>query len=111
MNKTVIGVKFKEVGKIYFFDPKGEKLEKGDHVIVETAMGEEYTEVVVANKEIPEAKLTAPLKPIIRKASNKDKKHNEENKKREKEALNTAEKLIKKYKIVSFYSTLQQMEE
>lgn len=99
MNKTVIGVKFKEVGKIYFFDPKGEKLEKGDYVIVETAMGEEYTEVVVANKEIPESKLTAPLKPIIRKASYKDKKHNEENKKKEKEALNTAERLIKKYKL------------
>ena len=99
MNKTVIGVKFKELGKIYFFDPKGEKLEKGDHVIVETAMGEEYTEVVVTNKEIPEDKLTSPLKPIIRKASFKDKKHNEENKKKEKEALNTAEKLIKKYKL------------
>lgn len=99
MNKTVIGVKFKEVGKIYFFDPKGEKLEKGDHVIVETAMGEEYTEVAVANKEIPESKLAAPLKPIIRKASYKDKKHNEENKKKEKEAFSTAEKLIKKYKL------------
>ena len=99
MNKIVIGVKFKELGKIYFFDPKGEKLEKGDHVIVETAMGEEYTEVVVANKEIPESKLTTPLKPIIRKANIKDKKHNEENKKKEKEALNTAEKLIKKYKL------------
>lgn len=99
MNKIVIGVKFKELGKIYFFDPKGEKLEKGDHVIVETAMGEEYTEVVVANKEIPESKLTTPLKPIIRKANFKDKKHNEENKKKEKEALNTAENLIKKYKL------------
>lgn len=99
MNKIVIGVKFKELGKIYFFDPKGEKLEKGDNVIVETAMGEEYTEVVVANKEIPEDKLTTPLKPIIRKANFKDKKHNEENKKKEKEALNTAEKLIKKYKL------------
>lgn len=99
MNKIVIGVKFKGLGKIYFFDPKGEKLEKGDHVIVETAMGEEYTEVVVANKEIPESKLTTPLKPIIRKANFKDKKHNEENKKKEKEALNTAENLIKKYKL------------
>lgn len=99
MNKIVIGVKFKELGKIYFFDPKGEKLKKGDHVIVETSMGEEYTEVVVANKEIPETKLTTPLKPIIRKANFKDKKHNEENKKKEKEALNTAEKLIKKYKL------------
>ena len=73
MNKVVIGVKFKELGKIYFFDPKGEKFEKGDSVIVETSMGEEYTEVVVPNKEISENKLAAPLKPIIRKATNKDK--------------------------------------
>ena len=99
MNKTVIGVKFKELGKIYFFDPKGEKLNKGDFVIVETSMGEEYTEVVVPNKEIAENKLTAPLKPIIRKATNKDKKHNEENKKKEKEAFSTAERLINKYKL------------
>ena len=99
MSKTVIGVKFKELGKIYFFDPKGENFKKGDHVIVETAMGEEYTEVIVPNKEIPAEKLTAPLKPIIRKANYKDAKHNEENKRKEKEALKTAENLIKKYKL------------
>lgn len=99
MNKIVIGVKFKELGKIYFFNPKGEKFEKGDFVIVETSIGEQYTEVVVPNREIPENKLTAPLKPIIRKANFKDKKHHEENKKKEKEALNTAGKLIKKYKL------------
>ena len=100
MNKvTVIGIKFKELGKIYFFDPKGEKLKKGDFVIVETTIGEEYTEVVVANKEIPTEKLVAPLKPIIRKATYKDKKHNEENKKKEKEAFAIAEKLAEKYKL------------
>ena len=90
LNKIVIGVKFKEIGKIYFFDPKGEKFEKGDFVIVETTVGEQYTEVIIPNKEIPETKLTAPLKPIIRKANFKDKKHHEENKKKENEALKTA---------------------
>lgn len=99
MKKIVIGVKFKELGKIYFFDPKGEKFEKGDHVIVETSMGEEYTEVIVPNKEIAEKSLAAPLKPIVRKATNKDKKHHEDNKRKEKEALKTAQKLIKKYKL------------
>jgi len=99
LNKEVIGVKFKELGKIYFFNPKGEKLQKGDFVIVETSIGEQYTEVVIPNKEIPETKLTTPLKPIIRKANFKDKKHHEENKKKEKESLNTAQKLIKKYKL------------
>ena len=99
MNKTVIGVKFKEVGKIYYFNPKGEKFQKGDYVIVETSLGEQYTEVVVPNKEVAESNLAAPLKPIIRKANFKDKKHHEENKKKEKEALETAKKLIKKYKL------------
>lgn len=98
-NKTVIGVKFKELGKIYFFDPQKEKFEKGDFVIVETSIGEQYTEVLIPNKEIPEANLRAPLKPIIRKANFKDKKHHEENKKKEKEALKTAQKLINKYKL------------
>ena len=97
--KIVIGVKFKELGKIYFFDPNGEKFQKGDYVIVETSLGEQYTEVVVANKEVLETKLAAPLKPIIRKATFKDKRHHEENKKKEQEALETAKKLIKKYKL------------
>ena len=98
-NKIVIGVKFKEAGKIYYFDPKEEKFEKGDFVIVETTLGEQYTEVVLANKEIAESSLAAPLKPIIRKANFKDKKHHEENKRKEKDALKTAEKMIKKYKL------------
>ena len=96
---TVIGIKFKELGKIYFFDPKGEKFEKGDNVIVETSIGEEFTEVVVSNKEIPKDKLIASLKPIVRKATSKDIKHNEENKRKEKEALANVNKLIKKYKL------------
>lgn len=99
MNKTIIGIKFKELGKIYFFDPKGEKLKKGDHVIVETSMGEEYVEVAVPNKEIDDSKLTNPLKKIIRKATEKDRRHHEENKKKEKEAFATAEKLIKQYEL------------
>ena len=99
MNKTIIGIKFKELGKIYFFDPKGEKLKKGDHFIVETSMGEEYVEVAVPNKEIDENKLTNPLKKIIRKANEKDRRHHEENQKKEKEAFQTAEKLIKQYEL------------
>ena len=99
MSKVVIGVKFKEAGKIYYFDPKGEKFNKGDFVIVETTLGEQYTEVIVANKEVSESSLAAPLKPIIRKANFKDKKHHEENRKKEKDALKIAEKLIKKYKL------------
>lgn len=98
-NKIVIGVKFKENGKIYFFDPKGEKLNKGDYVIVETTIGEEYVEVVVPNKDINESILKVQLKPIIRKATEKDAKHFEDNKRKEKEALEFVVKLIKKMKL------------
>ena len=84
--KEIIGVRFKRPGKIYFFDPKNNKIENGQFVIVETAMGEEYAEVVIPNREIAEEKLENPLKPIIRVATYKDKKHHEENKQKEKEA-------------------------
>ena len=99
MNREIIGVKFKKLGKIYFFDPKKEKLNRGDLVIVETANGIEFAEVVIANKEMPEEKLVNPLKSIIRKANYKDIKHNEENKKKEKEAFKKAEELIKQHNL------------
>ncbi len=97
--KEVIGVRFKKPGKIYFFDPKGAKLNIGDHVIVETAMGEEYAEISVANKFIGEEKLTADLKPIIRVATKEDAKINEENKRKEEEAFSICKKNIKKHKL------------
>lgn len=99
MNKIIIGVKFKKPGKIYFFDPKNQKFSKGDYVIVETTNGIEIAEVVIENKEMPEEKLMTPLKPIVRKASYKDIKHKEENEKKEKEALQKAERLIKKHNL------------
>ena len=97
--KEVIGVRFKKPGKIYFFNPKENKIEKGQYVIVETSMGEEYAEVVVNNKNISEEKLPMDLKPIIRVATNKDKRHYEENKKKEKEAFNICQEQIKKHKL------------
>lgn len=97
--KEIIGVRFKKPGKIYFFDPKNNKIENGQFVIVETAMGEEYAEVVIPNREIAEEKLENPLKPIIRVATYKDKKHHEENKEKEKEAFKICEEQIKKHKL------------
>ena len=99
MNKTIIGIKFKKPGKIYFFDPKNEKFKKGDFAIVDTANGMEFAEVIVENKEMPEEKLVNPLKSIIRKATYKDIKHNEENKRKEQEALKKAERLAKKHNL------------
>ncbi|MCI8396803.1 MAG: stage 0 sporulation family protein [Clostridia bacterium] len=97
--KTIVGVRLKKIGKVYYFDPGKYKLNVGDFVIVETALGEEYAEVAIANKEMPEDKIVQPLKPIKRIATPKDKKHYEENKRKEKEAFDIAIKNIKKHKL------------
>ena len=97
--KNIIGVRFKKPGKIYFFDPENLKISKGDSVIVETAMGQEYGEVMIPNREIPEEKIVTPLKKVIRIATYKDKKHYEENKRNEKEAFKVCSKKIKEHKL------------
>ena len=95
----IIGVRFKSVGKIYYFAPGKEKLENGEKVIVETARGVECGTVVVSNREVPESELSAPLKPVIRKATEEDMKTVEENKKKEKEAFSICEEKIAKHKL------------
>ncbi|MCI8485589.1 MAG: stage 0 sporulation family protein [Clostridia bacterium] len=97
--KTVIGVKFRKPGKIYFFDPKKLTIKRDDYVIVETSMGEEIGKVVIDNKKLNEAKLANPLKSVVRIASQKDLKQYEENKKKEPEALKICEQKIKKHKL------------
>lgn len=96
---NIIGVRFKKPGKIYFFDPDGKTISIGQFVIVETSMGKEYGEVMIANRVLPEEKIVAPLKKIIRIATEKDKKQNEQNKKDEKEAFKICEEKIKEYKL------------
>ncbi len=96
---NIIGVRFKKTGKIYFFDPDGRRIKKGDAVIVETTMGKEFGEVVIPNRNIPDEKLEKPLKKIIKVATNKDRKQNEENKKKEKEALKICQEKIKEHKL------------
>ena len=94
---NIIGVRFKRAGKIYFFDPDGKQIERGEHVIVETSMGMENGEVVIANRQLPQEKIVTPLKKIIRVANKDDAKKNEENKKQEKEAFKVCEKKIKEH--------------
>ena len=96
---NIIGVRFKKAGKIYFFDPDGKQVEAGEHVIVETSMGMEYGEVVIANRQLPQEKIVAPLKKIIRVATKQDAKQNTENKKQEKEAFKLCEKKIKEHNL------------
>lgn len=62
----IIGVRFRKSGKVYYFDPTGMEIKKGDHVIVETARGVEYGTVVLPPKEIEDDKVIQPLKPVMR---------------------------------------------
>ncbi len=68
----VVGVRFKEAGKIYYFSPGDATLKRGDHVIVETVRGIEYGEVVQVNKQLEEDEVVLPLKTILRVADQKD---------------------------------------
>ena len=81
----VIGVRFKEVGKVYYFDPDGHTLKKGDRVIVETVRGIECGEVAMDNREISDEEIVKPLKKLIRTATEEDIATVTENKKKEKE--------------------------
>ena len=122
--KNIIGVRFKKLGKIYFFNPKNLKVKKGVKVIVETAQGEEYGEVVIPNRFVEDEKIVAPLKKVIRIANGRDHKHFEECRRKEKEAFKTCQKKIKehglamtltdveyKFDEVKSYFILQLMEE
>ena len=83
----IIGVRFKDVGKVYCFDPNGMKINKAQNVIVETARGIECGFVAMDNREIPEEQIVKPLKKVIRIATEADLKRVEDNKKKEKEAF------------------------
>lgn len=97
--KNIIGVKFRRPGKVYFFDAGDLEVQKQEKVIVETAMGQEIGEVVSSKKQINEETLNSPLKKILRIATQKDIKHDEENREKEQEAFKICEEKIKKYKL------------
>ena len=92
---TVIGVRFRTAGKIYYFDPEDVKYQAGDHVIVETARGIEYGEVIYSNRELDDKEVVYPLKKVIRMATEEDADKVKENKAKEKEAF-----FICKHKII-----------
>ncbi len=95
----VIGVRFKDVGKVYFFDPDGKQLKKFDKVIVETARGIECGEVATENREVADENIVHPLKKLIRIATEKDLKTVEENKEKEKKAFDICLEKIEKHKL------------
>lgn len=93
----IIGVRFRKSSKVYYFDPTGYDIKKGDHVIVETARGIEYGTVVLGPKEVTDDKVVSPLKPLTRPATPEDEKTNIENEKKEKEAYQICLEKIKKH--------------
>ncbi|MBR4050583.1 MAG: stage 0 sporulation family protein [Clostridia bacterium] len=93
----VVGVRFKDVGKVYYFEPNEESFAMGDLVIVETVRGVECGEVALEPKEVSENEIVKPLKKILRKATDADKKKLEENRKKEAEALRVCEQKIEKH--------------
>ncbi|MDU1348576.1 stage 0 sporulation family protein [uncultured Clostridium sp.] len=94
---TVIGVRFKKAGKIYYFNPSDLDIKKGDFVVVETARGVEFGECVIGMKNISEEEIVSPLKNVIRKAEPEDIEKNNENKQKEKEAYYICVEKISKH--------------
>lgn len=95
--KNIVGIRFRKLGKIYFFDPQYLVVKKDELVILESEEGEDIGTVVIPNRKISEEKLTAPLKKVIRIANPKDIKHYNECKNREKEAFEYCNKKIKEF--------------
>ena len=95
----IIGINFREAGKIYYFSPSGNTFAVGERVIVETARGVEMGTVKVANKIVDGKEIVAPLKPVIRKATEEDLAHDRENHEREMEAAITCKRKIAEHKL------------
>lgn len=95
----VVGVRFKEAGKIYYFDPIELDIKKGDSVIVETIRGVEFGDVVLGPKDVLESELVAPLKPVMRKADHVDKKIHEDNIKKAKDAMDICQIKVDEHKL------------
>lgn len=96
---NVIGVRFKKAGKVYYFDPGDLHINKGDDVIVETARGAEYGEVVVGIKSVEADEVVQPLKEVLRVATEEDHQHMEENQKKADEAFEIGLEKVEKHKL------------
>ena len=95
----IIGVRFRQAGKVYFFSPGKLHVKQGDKVIVETARGVEFGSVVMGPKEVRDEEITQPLKPVIRVATEEDKRNEEKNREREKEAFDICLEKIRKHEL------------
>ena len=95
----IVGVRFKDIGKIYYFSPNDIDFEEGDGVIVETVRGVEYGFVALPPREVSEEDVVSPLKPVVRKATEADKKTAERNLAKKPDAMRVAKEKIEKHKL------------
>lgn len=95
----IVGVRFKDIGKIYYFSPNDIDFEEGDGVIVETVRGVEYGFVALPPREVSEEDVVSPLKPVVRKANEADKKTAERNLAKKPDAMRVAKEKIEKHKL------------
>lgn len=95
----IIGIRFRNAGKVYYFSPNGLVFEKGDHAIVETVRGMEYGQVVIPNRIVSEKEIVSPLKPVIRKATEADTEKNNLNRQLEAGARPVWEEYVKKHSL------------
>ena len=90
----VVGVRFRNTGKVYYFDPDGAPMEKGEQVVVETSRGVECGEIAMENTEVEEESIVQPLRKIIRRATQEDINRVAENRRKEKSAFGICEQKI-----------------
>ena len=95
----VVGVRFRNAGKVYYFDPKGYKINAGDHVIVETARGIEYGTVIGGIRQVEDDKVIQPLKAVIRVATPEDDARAQKNRSKEKDAMRICQEKIRKHNL------------
>lgn len=95
----VVGVRFRNAGKVYYFDPKGYKIKAGDHVIVETARGIEYGTVIGGVRQVEDDKVIQPLKAVIRVATPEDDARAQKNRSKEKDAMRICQEKIRKHNL------------
>ena len=96
---NVVGIRFKKVGKIYYFDGDGKEYTQGEHVVVETSRGIEYGTVVIPKKEVSEDDIVSPLKKILRKATKEDDEQVKANIVKQLDAFNVCNEKIKKHEL------------
>ena len=95
----IVGVRFKNNGKTYYFDPGTLSLQAGDSVIVETARGQEWGRVSIANTQVDDKEVSSPLKPVVRRATKEDDERAEENERLGKEAVKITAQKVEKHKL------------